>query len=252
MKYTVQDVLQYVESEDVKFIRLAFCDETGRQKNLAIMPAELPRAFERGAAVTFGGREILLRPDPATLTQMPWRPQQGRVVHLFCDLAERDGSPCPEDARRLLRENWDETWEIEVELPFTLYPLQEDGTPASTPFDRGGWLDVAPLDRGENLRREICLTLEQMGLLPWRSHHGEGPGENLVKYQAACPVKAGDDLVLFRDLVRAVSAQNGLFADFSGARLQIRVRGGGTSKVFAELDGEGNPYALLDRLLAQC
>ena len=106
MGYTPNDVLQYVQEEDVKFIRLAFCDVFGKQKNISIMPGELPRAFADGIAIDssavagFGGEvfsDLLLFPDPATISLLPWRPEHGRVVRMFCALPGRlplpDGLP---------------------------------------------------------------------------------------------------------------------------------------------------------------
>lgn len=94
MKYTQEEVMQYVEEEDVKFIRMAFCDVFGRQRNVAVMADELPRAFTHGIAFDasaipgFDGEvrsDLFLHPDPSTLTELPWRPHTGRVAHMFCD-----------------------------------------------------------------------------------------------------------------------------------------------------------------------
>ena len=111
MLYTEEDVISYVEQEDVKFIRLAFCDVAGKQKNIAIMPQELRRAFSQGisfdaSAVTgFGGVEesdLFLFPIPSTLTDLPWRPSRGKVVRMFCHICYPDGQPFPMDCRLLL------------------------------------------------------------------------------------------------------------------------------------------------------
>lgn len=102
MKYTPREVMEFVEQEDVKFIRLAFCNVYGKQHNVAIMPGELPRAFAYGIAIDasaiegFGGEvrsDLLLRPDSSTLIQLPWRPEQGKVVRMFCDIFYPDGRP---------------------------------------------------------------------------------------------------------------------------------------------------------------
>lgn len=102
MKYSKQEVLQYVQEEDVKFIRLAFCNVFGKQKNISIMPDELPRAFSYGIAIDgsaiagFGDEaesDLLLHPEPDTLMVLPWRPEHGRVVRMFCSISHPDGSP---------------------------------------------------------------------------------------------------------------------------------------------------------------
>ena len=112
MNYSAQEVIEYARQADVKFIRLAFCDAYGRQKNIAVMPSELSRAFDTGIAFDasavpgFGGAvrsDLFLHPDPATLTGLPWRPETGRVVRMFCDISHPDGSPFEADSRGILR-----------------------------------------------------------------------------------------------------------------------------------------------------
>ena len=112
MKYTPDEVIQYVQEEAVKFIRMAFCDIYGKQRNVAIMPTELPRAFEYGIAFdasaipgfrTGHRSDLFLRPTADTLKELPWRPQHGRVAHMFCDILHPDGTPFAGDTRTLLR-----------------------------------------------------------------------------------------------------------------------------------------------------
>ena len=89
MQYSVEEIKQYAAEEDVKFIRMAFCDAAGRQKNIAIMPEELDRAFQYGIAIDgsaipgFGGEvhsDLLLRPDPSTSVCCPG----GRSMDGWC------------------------------------------------------------------------------------------------------------------------------------------------------------------------
>lgn len=230
MNYTAQEVMQYVQEENVKFIRLAFCDVYGRQKNLSIMPGELHRAFESGmafdaSAITgFGGEvrsDLFLRPDPTTLSALPWRPENGRVVRMFCDIIRPDGSAFGADARQLLKRAQAEAahrgyaFSFGAEMEFYLFRTDENGMPTNQPYDRAGYMDIAPDDRGENVRREICLTLEQMGIRPESSHHEEGPGQNEIDFRYSAPMKAADDAVTFRSVVKTIAASNGLWADFS-------------------------------------
>lgn len=230
MKYTAEEVLQYAEEENVKFIRLTFCDVAGRQKNLSIMPGELERAFTDGCAfdgsaiALFGegtGPDLLLRPDPATLTGLPWRPENGRVVRMFCDILHPDGTSFPRDVRAFLKgaaaraERAGIRFRIGAGLEFYLFRTGEDGAAVREPLDCGGYMDVSPLDRGEDVRREICLTLERMGIHPERSHHGAGPGQNRIDFRHADPLTAADNAVTFRWVAETVAARNGLCADFS-------------------------------------
>lgn len=254
MEFTQEDVLQYVESEDVKFIRLAFCDGAGQQKNLAVMPGELPHAFSQGVAIDggavhgFGPGEVLLRPDPATLLQMPWRPQHGRVVHMFCDLFCPDGSPHPQDVRAKLKAIAASCpLTATAEMPFILYKLDEQGRPTAEPYDEAGYLDIAPADRGENVRRAICLTLEQMGIQPESSRHGPHPGENLIRYRGAGLLAAADDMVTFQAVVRTMADQSGLYADFPYPPKLCVSQGAQTWEAVPK-GGWQNPYLLMTAL----
>ena len=230
MKFSVEEVMQYVREEDVKFIRLAFCDIYGEQKNIAIMPGELKRAFQHGIAIDasaiagFGGQvrsDLFLRPDPSTLVRLPWRPESGKVVRMFCDITHPDGSVLESDARGILKKAVAEAAELGLsfdfgpEMEFYLFKTDEDGEPTRIPYDRAGYMDIAPGDKGENVRREICLTLEQMGICPESSHHEEGPGQNEIDFRYSDALSAADNTVTFRSVVRTVAWRSGLYADFS-------------------------------------
>ncbi len=230
MKYSKDEVIQYVQEEDVKFIRLAFCDVFGKQKNIAIMPDELPRAFEYGIAFDasaiagFGDEvhsDLLLHPEPDTLTPLPWRPEHGRVVQMLSNITCPDGSPFACDTRSLLKKavafanTKGYTFTFGAEQEFYLFNLDENGKPTRTPCDEAGYMDIAPEDHGENVRREICLTLEQMGIRPESSHHEEGPGQNEVAFRFADALTAADHAQVFQRVVKTVAHRNGLFADFS-------------------------------------
>lgn len=252
MNFTQEDVLRYIESEDVKFIRLAFCDPQGDQKNIAVMPGVLAQAFHDGIPIDaagvpgLGSGQVFLRPDPGTLLQMPWRPQHGRVVQMFCDLLAPDGSPWPTDHRARLKAVPPQMT-VSAESPFTLYKLDEQGRATSEPYDEAGYLDIAPADRGENVRRAICLTLEQMGIRPESSHHGAAPGENLIRYRRAGLLQAADDMVTFRAVVRTMADQSGLFAEFAKPP-RLFVQDGEKLWELIPKDGWQNPYKLMAAL----
>ncbi|MBR1764653.1 MAG: glutamine synthetase [Ruminococcus sp.] len=230
MNYTAEEIMQYCEEEDVKFIRLAFCDVYGRQKNISVMPSELRRAFEQGigfdasAVRGFGNEQrsdLLLFPDPDTLSVLPWRPEHGRVVRMFCTIKKPDGSIFECDTRSLLIKAIADAKEAGLEfsfgseLEFYLFKLDEHDNPTTIPYDRAGYMDIAPDDRGENIRRQICLTLEKMGILPESSHHEEGPGQNEIDFRYSDALRAADDAMAFRTVVKTVAHANGLCADFS-------------------------------------
>ena len=252
MQYSAEEIKQYAAEEDVKFIRMAFCDVDGRQKNIAIMPTELDRAFRYGIAIDgsaiagFGGEvhsDLLLHPDPGTLSVLPWRPEHGRVVRMFCAVTRPGGQVIPADTRSLLKQAVEDakaaglTFTFGTEMEFYLFRRDEEGRPTKIPYDEAGYMDVAPADKGENVRREVSLTLERMGIRPESSHHEEGPGQNEVDFRYADPVAAADNAVTFRSVVDSVAVQNGLYADFSPKPLENQAGSG--MHINFSVSGEG-------------
>jgi glutamine synthetase len=227
MLRTVEEALQFVEENDVKFIRLTFCDIFGMQKNISIMPNELPHAFRDGipfeASAVSGfmsevSSELLLFPDPNTLAFLPWRPSTGRVVRVFCKICYPDGTPYLGDGRFMLKQASKRLQaanlecKLGTECEFYLLELEEDGSISKRPNDHAGYLDVAPLDKGEDVRRQICLYLEEMGIQPKTSHHERGPGQNEIDFKASDPMTAADDFLSFKNVVKTVANYNGLYA----------------------------------------
>ena len=230
MKYSQQEIIQYVQEEDVKFIRLAFCDVFGKQKNISIMPNELPKAFTYGIAIDasaidgFGDEthsDLFLHPEPDTLMPLPWRPEEGSVVRMFCNITYPNGTPFEYDSRMILKQAIEEAAKeglqffFGTEQEFYLFQLDDHGEPTKIPYDHAGYMDIAPEDKGENIRREICLTLEQMGIRPESSHHEQGPGQNEIDFRYSDPLTAADNAMTFQTVVKAIALRNGLYADFS-------------------------------------
>ncbi len=227
--YSKNDVLEYIKSEDVKFVKLAFCDIFGVQKNISVIADEMERAFEHGisfdasAICGFGDEassDLFLFPDPSTLEVLPWRPMQGKVVRMMCDIKKPDGSPFEMDTRYILKKAVEYAKENGIELnigaefEFYLFKTDDEGMPTDIPFDNAGYFDIAPLDRGENVRREICLTLEDMEIYPESSHHEEGPGQNEIDFKYSAPLSSADNAVTFKAVTQTIAAKNGLFASF--------------------------------------
>ena len=229
MNSTVNEVLEFINENDIKFIRLGFCDLFGFQKNISIMPDELPSAFENG--ITFDAHaikgfcdvtksDLLLFPDPATLAVLPWRSGPGRVARFYCYIKNQDGSAYPHDSRYLLKrvidrcQNMGYVCKVGTECEFYLFKTDENGEPTDITLDRGGYLDISPLDKGENIRREICLCLEEMGIKPESSHHEQGPGQNEIDFRFSDALNSADNLLTFKSVVKAIATRNGLFASF--------------------------------------
>ncbi|MEE3466967.1 MAG: glutamine synthetase family protein [Eubacterium sp.] len=253
MDYTSEEILQYIEEEDVKFIRLMFRDAYGVQKNISIMPGELKKAFTDGVTINarridgFGddSQHLYLKPDASTLAILPWRPESGRVIRMFCDVYTADGKPCEADTRVMLERAMAHADQEGIEFKFGsksefyLFKLDDEGNRTETPYDEAGYMDIAPADKGENIRREICLTIEEMGLRPERSHHEQGPGQNEIDFHHGLPLEAADQMSTFMMVVCTVAGRNGLYADFSPMPVKDNPGNGYHINIYAT-DKDGN------------
>lgn len=254
MQYSYEDVTSYIEDEDVKFVRLAFRDAYGVQKNLSILSSEISKAFKEGIPVS--AKEIAgffdcpyaslyLKPDPDTMAILPWRPDSGKVLRMFCDMYTPDGEVYISDTRAILIDAVNEAVSQGIEFrfgnetEFYLFNREEDGTPTRIPYDNAGYMDIAPLDKCENVRREICLTIERMGLRPERSHHERGPGQNEIDFHYGKPLKAADQMTTFKMVVNTLADRYGLVADFSPMPLKGKPGNGYHINIYA-VDKDGN------------
>lgn len=235
MEYSSSEVLQYVTENDVKFIKLFFADIFGEIKSVSVQPSILKRAFKEGISFDanavkgfLNAREsdLFICPDPSTLTVLPWRPQRGRVARMYCSIKNPDGTVFQGDTRAILIEQAkklaDLGYEIKVgtECEFYLFKLDENGLPTKIPHDMAGYCGLAPMDKGENVRREIILTLEQMGITPETSHHESGPGQNEIDFRYDTIIAAADNVCTFKNVVRSIASQSGLFASFAPKPLE--------------------------------
>ena len=235
MDQTVQEILTFIEEQDVKFIRLAFCDLDGRQKNISVMPKQIERVFQDG--ILFDGSaiqgftpiqqsDLILLPDPSTMDILPWRPQTGRVLRFFCTICYPDKTPYEHDMRSLFKQQLKQikqqgyrVWSG-MECEFYLFHRNEDGTCNWIPHDQASYFDVAPKDKGEDVRRDICLTLEEMGIEPESSHHEQGPGQNEIDFHFAQAITSCDHMVTFQWAVEMIAEQHHLIASFQAKPLK--------------------------------
>ena len=164
---------------------------------------------------------------------------------MFCDIFYPDGRAFERDTRSILKKAVADAdakgfrFSFGAEMEFYLFKLDEYGRATTIPHDEAGYMDIAPDDKGEHIRREICLMLEQMGIQPECSHHESGPGQNEIDFRYSDPLTAADNAITFRTVVRTVAAQNGLCASFqpkplsdrdgSGMHINISARDGGTA-----------------------
>ncbi len=253
MNYSFDEVMKFIEEEDVKFIRLAFRDAFGVQKNISVMPDEVRKAFGEGTPIN--AREIAgfedcpfaslyLKPDPDTMAILPWRPDHGRVLRMYCGLYTPDGEEYAADTRIILKravaaaKRQGIEFRFGTEMEFYLFRKDDEGNPTKIPYDNAGYMDIAPLDKCENVRREISLTIERMGLVPERSHHERGPGQNEIDFHYAKPLKAADQMITFKMVVSTLADRFGLAADFSPMPLPGKPGNGYHINLYA-VDKEG-------------
>lgn len=220
---------EYIRDNDVHFIRLAFYDVYGEQRNIAIMPQELRRAVEEGitfdsAAIpgySYHRSDLFLEPELNTMTIIPWRSIDGGVVRILCGITYPDGDPFPLDTRYLLKRAAQKAAEEGIsvefgsEIEFYIFKSDENGEPTKIPHDNAGYFAVSPKDKGENIRRDICQILNEMSIIPEASHHEQGPGQHEVDFRYGDALQAADNTSTFKWIVENAVMLDGCHADFS-------------------------------------
>lgn len=226
---TYEEILQLVDEEDVEFIRLQFSDIFGNLKNLAVTPGQLDRVVQNqyaieGAAMFDGllelDEELYLHPDLETFVILPWRPQQGKVAKIICDVCHEDGTAFEMSPRHILKKVIDGaekegyTFMVNPECEFFLFHTDDNGNPTTITHERAGYLDVGPLDYGENARRELVLTLGEMGFEIESSHHENAPAQHEIDFMEGEALETADSLMTFKFAVRSIAKRFGLYATF--------------------------------------
>lgn len=228
-KYTKEDIFNLVEDEDVEFIRLQFTDLFGSLKNIAITVSQLEKALDN--KIYFNPASIdgyvkdeddvlFLHPDLSTFVIFPWRPQQGKVARMICDVYRQDGTPYEGDSRYILKQAVEEagrkgyTFDVRTECEFFLFQTDENGLPTTVTYEQAGYLDLAPIDMGENARRDIIMTLEQMGFEIESSHHEDAPAQHEIDFMNDEAVAAADNMNTFKLAVKSIAKSHGLHATF--------------------------------------
>ena len=228
-KYTKEDILRMVKEDDVEFIRLQFTDIFGDLKNVAITASQIEKALDNkimfdGSSIEGFARieesDMYLYPDYDTYETFPWRPQQGKVARLICDVYTPDNKPFAGDPRyvlkRALKEAADMGYEMNVgpECEFFLFQTDENGLPTTNSYERAGYFDLGPLDFGENARRDMVLTLEQMGFEIEASHHECAPAQHEIDFKYGKALPTADNIETFKLVVKTIAKRHGLCATF--------------------------------------
>lgn len=227
--YSRQDIIRMVEEQDVRFIRLQFTDIFGIIKNVAITPSQLEKALANecmfdGSSIEGFARieesDMKLYPDLNTFVIFPWRPQQGKVARLICDVHTTSGEPFAGDPRRVLKAVLAEareigfTFNVGPECEFFLFLNDEQGKPTALSHDEGGYFDLEPIGQGEDVRREIVLALEDLGFEIEASHHEVAPGQHEIDFRFDEALVAADNIQTFKLTVRSIARRYGMHATF--------------------------------------
>ena len=228
-KYTKKDIIRMVDEEDVEFIRLQFTDIFGTLKNVAITASQLEKALNNqcmfdGSAIEGFVRieesDMYLHPDLDTFTIFPWRPQQGKVARIICDVYCTDQTPFEGDPRYILKKVIAEaaemgyTFNVGPECEFFLFHTDDDGQPTTISHEKAGYFDLGPVDLGENARRDMVLTLEDMGFEIEASHHEVAPAQHEIDFKYDEALITADNIMTFKLAVKTIAKRHGLFASF--------------------------------------
>lgn len=224
-----QDILELIEEEDVEFIRLQFADVFGNLKNIAVTPGQFEKVIDNkypfdGAAMYDGlydlGEDLYLSPDLDSFVTLPWRPQQGKVGKFICEVCNEDGTPYEASSRFVLKKVIEKakaegySFMIDPECEFFLFHTEDNGTPTTITHEKAGYLDVGPVDFGENARRDMVLMLEEMGFEVEDSHHEKAPAQHEIDFAQGEALETADALMTFKFAIRSIAKRFGLYATF--------------------------------------
>lgn len=228
-QYSKEDIIRIIEESDVEFIRLQFTDIFGILKNVAIPKSQLKKALDNqmmfdGSSIDGFARieesDMYLRPDLDSFVIFPWRPHTGKVARLICDVYKTDGTPFEGDPRYILKKAVEKAaamgykFNVGPECEFFLFNVDENGAPTTNSYDRAGYFDLGPNDLGENARRDMVLTLEDMGFEVEASHHECAPAQHEIDFKYDEAVKTADSIMTFKLAVHTIAQRHGLHATF--------------------------------------
>ncbi len=265
-KYTKEDIFQIVEDEDVAFIRLQFCDLFGVPKNIAIPSSQLEKALNNECmfdGISIDGftrddeSDMYLYPDLDSFEIYPWRPQAGKVARMFCNVYTSDNKPFSGDPRSILQKVLNKAkdlginFKVNPRLEFFLFDYDDNGNPTASTKERAGYFDVAPLDQGENVRREIILNLEEMDFNISSSHHEIAPAQHEIQFDEEDALRTADMIMTFRMAVKTIAKKHGLYATFMPKPVE-GISGSGMHLSFLAQDNDGkNVFVAEDGSLSE-
>lgn len=253
-RYNRDDIIRMVEEEDVEFIRLQFTDIFGMLKNVAITASQLEKALDNrcmfdGSSIEGFVRveesDMYLYPDLDTFEIFPWRPQQGKVARMFCDVHRPNGEPFEGDPRYVLKQVLKEaadmgyTFQVGPECEFFLFDTDEQGRATTETSELAGYFDVGPLDTAENVRRDIVMNLEDMGYEIEASHHEMAPGQHEIDFMYGDGISTADNIMTFKMAVKTIAKRHGMHATFM-PKPKAGINGSGMHINMSLVDKDGN------------
>lgn len=229
MKYLKEDIIDLVQENDVKFIRLQFTDIFGNMKNLAITQSQLDKALDHGCGfdgssiegfVRIEESDMYLVPDLDTFEILPWGSHQGNIARMICDVYTVDGKPFEGDPRYILKkvikeaEEMGYTFNVGPECEFFLFHTDDEGKPTTNTHDNAGYFDLGHIDLGEEARRDMCIALEKMGFEIEASHHEGAGGQHEIDFKYDNVLNTADNIMTFKSVVKTIAQSHGLHATF--------------------------------------
>lgn len=263
MGYTKQKILNMAETEDVEFIRLQFTDLFGTLKNVAITKSQLAKALDNkimfdGSSIEGFARieesDMYLYPDYDTFEILPFRPHQGKVARMICDVYKPDGTQLENDPRFILKKVLKEaadmgyTFNVGPECEFFLFHTDDNGGPTTITHENAGYFDLGPTDLGENARRDIVLNLEEMGFEVEASHHEVAPAQHEINFKYGEALETADRIMTYKLTVKTIAKRHGLYASFmpkpkygaagSGMHINMSLSDKDGNNIFADTSDE--------------
>ena len=229
MEYTKQKILNIAETEDVEFIRLQFTDLFGTLKNVAITKSQLAKALDNkimfdGSSIDGFARieesDMYLYPDYNTFEILPFRPHQGKVARMICDVYKPDGTQLENDPRYILKKVIKEAddmgykFNVGPECEFFLFHIDDNGNPTTISHENASYFDLGPTDLGENARRDMVLNLEEMGFEVEASHHEVAPAQHEIDFKYGEALETADRIMTYKLTVKTIAKRHGLYASF--------------------------------------
>lgn len=256
-QYTKDDIRKIVKEENVNFLRLMFTDLFGTIKNVEVPVSQLDKLLDN--KLMFDGSSIdgfvrieesdmYLYPDLSTWLIMPWNTEHGKIARIICEVYTTDRKPFEGDPRnnliRVLSDMRDAgftSFNIGTEPEFFLFKMNDKGEPTTELNDKGSYFDLAPMDMGENCRRDIALELERLGFNVEASHHEVAPGQHEIDFKYADALAAADHIQTFKLVVKTIARKYNLWATFMPKPLN-GVNGSGMHVNMSLFHDQGNAF----------